>query len=127
MLRCKGSYRDVRIFIYDTRDDLVRIHFMTVLKRSLIAIGVGARIYVRPVRFEQVLRHGFEAFGSVDFHRLAPTKRPWRKDQIWIPDRVVGMQVRREGNSQSGGLESRDASAGRSGACTANDPRSEVN
>jgi hypothetical protein len=89
MLGHERRHRDVLVFVYDALSDLVRIHFVAVRKRSLIAFRVGARLDVRPVRFEQMHGHLFQALWPVDLERDSTAQRPGTEDQVRVPDRVI--------------------------------------
>jgi hypothetical protein len=57
-----------------------------------------------------VINHFTRAFRAVDFQRLMPSDVPRAEDQIWESERVVGMKVGQENESQIRRGKSWDAS-----------------
>src|SRR5215469_796482 len=78
---------------------------MALGKPSLISIGVGARLNVDPIGFEEMFGHGLESLGTVDLQWNATPDRPGRENQVCVTDRVVGVKMSNERDEQLGRFE----------------------
>jgi len=88
MLRREGGHGHVRVLVDDAAADLVRVHGVSLRKRTYgVQLAVlRPRLEVGAIRLEQVLGHSRDADGTVDLERHAPADDPRREDQIRISD-----------------------------------------
>ena len=100
VLRGEGSHRHIFVLVDDARTNLVRIHVVALRECSLIAIGIGARLDVNTVGFEEMLSHSLEALGAIDLERDTTPNRPRGEDQVWVTDRMVRVKVGNERDAQ---------------------------
>src|SRR5512132_2057642 len=72
-----------------------------------------------------MVRHRFQTVWPVHVQRALASDNPWREDQIWVTDGVVGMKVRDEGGSQVHGPDRLDSSRSR-GRRPPDNPRPQI-
>jgi hypothetical protein len=100
---------------------------MAFRKRSLVAIGVGARLDVDTVSLEDMFSHGLETLGPVDIQRYPTPDGPWREYQIRVPYRMIGVKMGDKRNTELCRFKRLDALFEERCAGTPHDPRPKVN
>ena len=84
--------------IHNPRLDLGRLHLIAHLVGPLKP--VQAKVDIHRVGRQDVLGHRANPLRSKDLQRLVPLQHPRGKDQVWIPRRMVGVQVGAERHRQ---------------------------
>ena len=98
MFHRKRRHGDVFVAIHDSRLNLMHVDFVSGCVRLLEPPQAQPHIF-RP-GFLDVCCHALEPAWPVSFKWLRPFQHPRSKNQVGIPERVVGMQMRDKHNLQ---------------------------
>ena len=109
----KSCHLDVGVLEDEARDDIVSLDGQA-RRASMFETG-RTDVDVGLPRGHDVARHRLNTLGTVHPERTSASLHPGREDQVWIPDRVVGVKMGDERRLQLVGRKSRDTFVERGG------------
>src|SRR5215813_10877657 len=109
MLCRKGSDSDVLVLVDHTGGDFMDVHFISIGELTLIPVGVGARLYIDAVGFNDVFGHGLDSLWAIDLQWHPSSYGPRAEDKVGIANRVIRVQMSNEGYFQICGFECFDS------------------
>src|ERR1035441_9105033 len=106
MLNRKRRDRNVLVAINHSRLDFMNIHLVSGGVSLLQSALANSHIF-RPCLFD-VRSHALQPVWTISLQRFFPSQHPGRKNQVWITQRVVRMQMGYKNNVQFFGLQGSD-------------------